>query len=109
MELATKEAGMRRLIVLFGALVVSLTLTSAAMAKQGCVLTGNQTVVCGTLVPPGYRAPPPAVRRPAVVVNCKRGYALVNGVCVVRRAAPPRGGLVCARGYRPRGGVCVRF
>ncbi len=100
---------MRRLIVALGVLAVCLGFTGVANARQGCVLTGNRTVVCGTLVQPGYRPPPPAVRRPAVAVTCKRGYALVHGVCVVRRGPPVRRGVVCARGYHVRGGVCVRF
>ena len=102
---------MRRLIVTLGVLAGCLSFTNVAMAKSGCVLTPDRHVVCGTLVQPGYRPPPPVVvHRPPVVVKCRRGLVLVNGVCVVRRApAVRRGPIVCTRGYRLRGGVCVRF
>lgn len=123
---------MRRLVVTLGVLAAFLGFTSAAMAKTGCVLTHDRHVICGTLVPPGYRPPPP-VHRPRAVVKCRRGYALVRGVCVVRKPAPRvvvkcrpgyarvrgvcvarrpavhRTRMVCRRGYVLRGRVCVRM
>jgi hypothetical protein len=123
---------MRRLVVTLGVLAVCLGFTSAARAKTGCVLTHDRHVICGTIVPPGYRPPPP-VRHPRAVVKCRRGYALVRGVCVVRKprhvvvkcrpgyvrvrgvcvvrrwpAAVHRSRMMCRRGYVLRGRVCVR-
>lgn len=117
---------MRRLVVTLGVVAVCLGFASAAMAKSGCVLTHDYNVICGKLVPPGYRPPPrhvvnppprhvvnpPAphvVHRSHVVVKCRRGYALVRGVCVVSRPrAVHRRTVVCRRGYVLRGRVCVR-
>ncbi len=100
---------MRRLIVTLGVLAGCLSFTSVATAKTGCVLTPERHVVCGTMVRRGYRPPPPVVHRPPMVVKCRRGYARVNGVCVVRRPTRVhRTTLVCRRGYVLRGRVCVR-
>lgn len=99
---------MRRLIVILSVLVASLSFTAVAQAKSGCVLTREGHVICGTIVPRGYRPPPVVMHRAPVVVQCRRGYTMVRGVCVVSRPAPRRGAVVCARGFERRGTVCVR-
>ncbi len=96
---------MRRLVVTLGVLAVCFGFTGAAMAKTGCVLTHDRHVICGTLVPPGYRPPLPA-HHPRVMVKCRRGYTLAHGVCVVRRP-PPRVVVKCRPGYARVRGVCV--
>ncbi len=95
---------MRRLIVTLGVLAVCFGFAGAAMAKTGCVLTHDRHVICGTLVPPGYRPPAP-VDRPRAVVKCKRGSALVHGACVVRK---PRHVAVKCRPRLCPGTRCLR-